>query len=400
MKKIVGFCCFIIFAFCLTFAKEHLFSSESVTEGHPDKVCDQISDAILDEVLKNDPQGRVACETLATKGAIFLAGEITTSAYIDFAKIVRRTLDSIGYSKLGLGICSSECAVIPIISEQSHDIAIGVNSDNHEQGAGDQGIMFGYATNETPQLMPLPIVLAHELTKKLSEVRKNNTLPWLRPDGKAQVTVKYIDNEPKAITTIVIAAQHDPDISNDLLIQSIQKYVIEPVCEKYVTDNTKYIVNGTGAFVLGGPEADAGVTGRKIIVDTYGGMSRHGGGAFSGKDPSKVDRSASYMARHIAKNIVAAKLADRCEVQLAYCIGISDPVSVFLDTFGTEKVSVEKIEKAVQSVFSLKPADIINYLDLKKPIYKKTAAYGHFGREGFSWEKTNKISELINFINK
>ena len=380
-------------------AKDFLFSSESVTEGHPDKVCDQISDAILDAFLAKDPQARVACETLATKNTIFITGEISTNADIDVVAIARKKLAEIGYTKNEYGISAQECEVIVRLNHQSPDIAQGVNqSKDHEQGAGDQGLMFGFACDETEELMPLPISLSHKTAKKLSEVRKNGTLPWLRPDGKTQITIKYENDKPKEITNVVIAIQHDPEISYDDLVAAIKKEVINPVCSGYLTENTKYFINGTGVFILGGPEADAGLTGRKIIVDTYGGMSRHGGGAFSGKDPSKVDRSASYMARHIAKNIVAAKLATCCEIQLAYCIGVADPVSVYVDTFNTGVVSDEVLADAVKQVFPVKPAAIIDYLDLKRPIYGPSAAYGHFGRDGFPWENTNKINELIEAV--
>jgi S-adenosylmethionine synthetase len=394
---------FFFLAFCINFiyaegtTSEYLFSSESVTEGHPDKLCDQISDAVLDEILRHDPEGRVACETVATKGTILITGEITTSHFVDVQKVARRVLRQIGYTKPEFGISDIGCAVINIISEQSPDIAQGVDMEtDHEQGAGDQGLMFGYACRETPELMPLPISLAHRLTKRLAEVRKKGLIPQLRPDGKSQVTIRYIDGKPREITTVIINTQHDPEISHEHLQNLVKELVITPVCQDYLTQDTKYIINGTGKFVIGGPEGDSGLTGRKIIVDTYGGTARHGGGAFSGKDPSKVDRSAAYMARHIAKNIVAANLADKCEVQLAYCIGVADPVSVYVDTFGTAKVDVNKIEHAIRKVFPLKPAQIIKYLNLKTPIYQKTAAYGHFGREdeGFYWENTNKIEEL------
>ena len=400
MKKtlLILFCA--LFAFS-SFASEYLFTSESVTEGHPDKICDQISDAVLDEILAHDANGRVACETLAAKGIIFVTGEITSTHYINIDTLVRNVLKDIGYTKKGWGICNSECAVIPLINHQSSDIAVGVNnSKDKEQGAGDQGLMFGYACKDTPELMPLPISLAHRLTKKLADVRKSGLLPWLRPDGKAQVTVKYVDNKPVEITSIVIAAQHNPDMAEKDIQKAIKKEVIIPVCKAYLTAQTQYFINGTGVFVIGGPEGDSGLTGRKIIVDTYGGMSRHGGGCFSGKDPSKVDRSASYMARYIAKNIVAANLADTCEIQIAYCIGVAEPVSVYINTFGTGKVPEAKIEAAVRKVFPLKPAAIIQHLKLKAPIYRKTATYGHFGREdeGFTWEKTDKTEELLKAI--
>ena len=377
--------------------REYLFSSESVTEGHPDKVCDQISDRVLDALLAQDKDSRVACETLAAKGAIFVTGEITSRGQIDIVKVIRGALRDIGYTQSEFGISADFCKIYLSLSEQSADIARGVDvTAEREEGAGDQGLMFGYACNETPELMPLPISLAHQLTRKLAEVRKTGLLPWVRPDGKSQVTVRYIDGKPQDITTVVISTQHDPAVSQEEIAHAIRQAVIEPVCGKYLTENTQYFINPTGMFVKGGPEADAGLTGRKIIVDTYGGMGRHGGGAFSGKDPSKVDRSAAYMARHVAKNIVAAELADKCEVQIAYSIGVAEPVSVFVNCFGTAKVDEKKIEEAVRKVFPLKPADIISYLDLKRPIYAKTAAYGHFGREDkdFYWEKTNKVEEL------
>lgn len=377
-------------------SRTYLFSSESVTEGHPDKVCDQLSDAVLDACLAKDPNSRVACETCA-KGEVIVFGEITTSANPDIEAIVRKTLKEIGYTDPAFGICDKTCPVRILMTKQSPDIAQGVNvAFDHEQGAGDQGLMFGYATNETPELMPLPISLAHKLTAKLAQVRKDGTLAWVRPDGKSQVTVKYVGGKPVEITSVVISTQHAPDVAYDKLQEDIKKYVIEPVCGSYLTDKTKYHINATGAFIVGGPEADAGLTGRKIIVDTYGGMGRHGGGCFSGKDPSKVDRSAAYMARYVAKNIVAAGLADRCEVQLAYSIGVAEPVSIFINTFGTGTVSEEKLEKAVRNIFPLKPAQIIKHLDLKRPIYQETASYGHFGRDDtdFTWEKTDKVEAL------
>lgn len=377
--------------------ESYLFSSESVTEGHPDKICDQISDAVLDAALAQDPNAHVACETLATLGMVIVTGEITTKATLNFQEIARGVLYDAGYTSPDYGMSYKSCAVLSAVNKQSPDIAQGVNeTENHEQGAGDQGLMFGYACKETPELMPLPISLSHKLARKLAELRKNNTLPWLRPDGKSQVTVKYVNGKPTNITAVVVSAQHDPAISHANIKQEIIKNVILPVCGAYVTPETKFFVNETGSFAIGGPEGDTGLTGRKIIVDTYGGMGRHGGGCFSGKDPSKVDRSAAYMARHIAKNIVAAGIADKCEVQIAYCIGVAEPVSVFVNTFGTSTISSENLEKAVRAVFPLKPAGIIKYLNLKRPIYRKTAAYGHFGREleEFAWEKTNKVSEL------
>ncbi|MFA6214712.1 MAG: methionine adenosyltransferase [Candidatus Micrarchaeia archaeon] len=373
-----------------------IFSSESVTEGHPDKICDQISDAILDAMLRDDPKSRVAVETLVTTGSVHVAGEVTTKTYVDIQKLVRETVRDIGYTNPEYGMDYQDCGVWTSIHAQSHDIAVGVDAEKHEQGAGDQGMMFGYACDETPELMPLPIMLAHAITRKLSEVRKSKTLPWVRPDGKSQVSVEYDGNEPKRVATVVVAAQHDPDVLREKIVSEIIEKVIKPACGKWVDGKTQYFVNGTGVFVTGGPEGDTGVTGRKIIVDTYGGMGRHGGGCFSGKDPSKVDRSAAYMARYIAKNVVAAGLARRCEVQISYCIGIAKPTSVYVDTFGTGKVPDEKIAQLVEGIFPLKPAGIIAHLDLLRPIYKKTAAYGHFGREEpeFTWERTDKAAEL------
>lgn len=387
----------IVFLMSSVYAHQtYLFTSESVTEGHPDKMCDQISDAVLDECLRQDPNSRVGCETLA-KDRVVVAGEITTRADLNVPEIVKQTMTRIGYVNRSFGICADGCPVVVALSKQCPNIAVGVNeTKDHEQGAGDQGMMFGYACKDTPELMPLPIALAHKMAQRLSEVRKNGTLPWLRPDGKTQATVRYVDGKPVEVTTVVVSAQHDPAISHDEIAASIKREVIEPVCGAYLTKNTRYFVNPTGIFVIGGPEADAGLTGRKIIVDTYGGMGRHGGGAFSGKDPSKVDRSAAYMARHVAKNIVAADLADRCEVQIAYAIGVAEPVSIYVNCFGTAKVAEEKLESAVRKVFSLKPAAIITYLNLKRPIYSKTAAYGHFGRNDpdFTWEKTDRVDEL------
>jgi S-adenosylmethionine synthetase len=377
----------------------YLFTSESVTEGHPDKMCDKISDSILDAIYQEDPHSRVAVECLTKTGFVVVAGEITTKTYVDFQKVVRNTIREIGYDDPEYGFDCDGCGVLVSISEQSPDIAQGVNEGEgefKEQGAGDQGLMFGFATNETPEYMPLPIVLAHKLTKKLSEVRKDRTLTYLRPDGKSQVTVEYENGKPLRIHTVVIAAQHSASVDLEELRQDILEYVIKPVCKGYLDENTKYFINGTGKFVIGGPVADTGLTGRKIIVDTYGGHGSHGGGCFSGKDITKVDRSASYAARYIAKNLVAAGLADKCEVQLAYCIGVAEPVSILVHTFGTNKIPEERIAELVRKHFPLKPADIINELNLRRPIYKKTAAYGHFGRNDpdFTWEKTDKAAVL------
>jgi len=380
--------------------KKFLFTSESVTEGHPDKICDQISDAILDEYLRQDPESRIAVETLTTTGFVAVAGEVTSKANFDKQeqeKLVRQTIREIGYDNSDLLFDADSCEVMLRLHAQSPDISQGVTaSDEKQQGAGDQGLMFGYATNETREFMPMPILLAHKLTKKLSEVRKTKELPWVRPDGKSQVSILYEDDKPKKIETIVISTQHDPNISNDELTQAIIEKVIKPVCGQHWVDDIKIHVNPTGKFEIGGPHADAGLTGRKIIVDTYGGFGRHGGGAFSGKDPSKVDRSASYMCRYIAKNIVAAGLADRCEVQVAYAIGVAEPISLMVNTFGTNKIPEEDIENLTRKHFEMTPASIIDHLDLKKPIYKKTAAYGHFGRNEpeFRWEKTDKADIL------
>ncbi len=378
--------------------RKFLFTSESVTEGHPDKICDQISDSILDEFLRQDPESRVAVESLTTTGIVFVAGEVTSKGKVDVQKIVRDTIWEIGYDKPEYGFNFNNCSIQVSLHEQSHDISLGVTPKrNKEQGAGDQGLMFGYATNETYELMPLPITMAHKLTMKLSEVRKKKELSWVRPDGKSQVSIRYEDCKPKGIDTIVISTQHEPDISLSQLRNEIIDNVIKPVCDNWIDDKTKFLVNPTGRFVIGGPLGDTGLTGRKIIADTYGGMGKHGGGAFSGKDPSKVDRSASYMARYVAKNVVAAGLADKCEIQIAYAIGIAEPVSIMVDTFGTGNIAEEKIEDKVRKSFDMRPAGIIKMLDLKRPIYKRTAAYGHFGRNepSFTWEKIDKVATLL-----
>ena len=389
-------------------AEKHVFfTSESVTEGHPDKIADQISDAVLDAILEKDPTAHVACETLVTTGQVHVVGEITTKTYVDIPHIVRDTIREIGYTRAKFGFDADTCGVNVAIDEQSTDIAMGVDEALESRegggdafdkiGAGDQGMMFGFASNETEELMPMPISLAHRLSRQLTKVRKDGTLPYLRPDGKTQVTVEYVDGKPKRIETIVISTQHGPEVSLEQIQADIKKYVIDPVLpEGFIDENTKYFINPTGRFVIGGPQGDAGLTGRKIIVDTYGGMARHGGGAFSGKDPTKVDRSAAYAARYVAKNIVAAGLADKCEVQVAYAIGVAKPVSIMVETFGTAKIEEEKISALVSKHFDLRPAGIIKMLDLLKPHYKKTAAYGHFGRTDVDlpWERTDKAEAL------
>ncbi len=378
--------------------REYLFTSESVTEGHPDKVADQISDAILDAVLKEDPHSRVACETLVTTGLALVAGEITTKAQINYQDVIRETIKEIGYTDSAMGFDYRTCAVMITLDRQSPDIAMGVDAaGGKEQGAGDQGLMFGYACDHTAELMPMPISLAHGITMRLAEVRKKGILNFIRPDGKSQVTIRYVDNRPVSVDTVVVSSQHSPDVEHKALKEAIIEEVIKKVVpSSLLTPKTKYHINPTGKFVVGGPHGDCGLTGRKIIVDTYGGHGSHGGGAFSGKDPSKVDRSASYLARYIAKNIVAAGLATECEVQLAYAIGVADPVSVMVDTFGTEKIPAEKIEALIKANFRMKPAELIKDLDLLRPIYKNTAAYGHFGRsgDGFRWELTDKAEAL------
>jgi S-adenosylmethionine synthetase len=374
-------------------ARRWLFSSESVTEGHPDKVCDQISDAILDEFLRQDADSRVAVESMITSGIVFVAGEVTSKGKTDVQKIVRETIRKIGYDKPDYGFDCDSCSVLSSLHEQSPDISMGVDaSDYKDQGAGDQGLMFGFATNETPELMPLPITIAHGLSMRLTQVRKKKELGWVRPDGKSQVSVVYEDGVPKRIDSVVVSTQHSPDISMNQLREEVINKVIKPVCNSWVDSQTKFLVNPTGRFVIGGPPGDTGLTGRKIIADTYGGMGKHGGGAFSGKDPSKVDRSACYMARYVAKNIVAAGLAQKCELQVAYAIGVAEPISVMIETFGTDKIPEEDIEATVRKNFDMRPAAIIKTLDLKRPIYYETAAYGHFGRNNpsFTWERTHK----------
>ena len=386
---------------------KYLFTSESVTEGHPDKICDQISDAVLDAILEKDPDGRVACETAVTTGMVLVMGEISTKCYVDIPKIAREVIRDIGYDRAKFGFDCDTCGIITSIDEQSGDIALGVDRaleakeagiTEEDNGAGDQGMMFGFACDDTPELMPMPISLAHKLAKRLAQVRKDGTMPYLRPDGKTQVTIEYEDDRPVAVETIVVSNQHSPDVPMEQLRADIKREVIDAIVPKeLMRPETKIFINPTGRFVIGGPQGDSGLTGRKIIVDTYGGMGRHGGGAFSGKDPTKVDRSAAYAARYVAKNIVAAKLARKCEVQLTYAIGVAKPVSINVNTFGTGKVADEVLEQAVEKVFDLRPTAIIRSLDLRRPIYRKLAAYGHMGREdlGVSWEKTDKVDALL-----
>ncbi len=375
---------------------EYLFTSESVSEGHPDKVADQISDAILDALLTQDNRSRVACETLVKTGMVMVAGEVTTNAWVDIEEVVRNTVKEIGYNSSEMGFDWESCAVVSGIGKQSQDIAMGVDeSENHEQGAGDQGLMFGYASNETDVLMPAPITYAHRLVERQAKVRKNGTLPWLRPDAKSQITFRYADGKPVGIDAVVLSTQHSPDIDNKALHEAVMDEIIKPILPaEWLNANTQYHINPTGRFVIGGPVGDCGLTGRKIIVDTYGGMARHGGGAFSGKDPSKVDRSAAYASRYAAKNIVAAGLAERCEIQVSYAIGVAEPTSISVETFGTGKVDNARLVDLIREHFDLRPRGLIAMLDLLRPIYKTTAAYGHFGREGFPWEATDKAEAL------
>ncbi|MGZ4978335.1 MAG: methionine adenosyltransferase [Methylobacter sp.] len=379
-------------------SNNYTFTSESVSEGHPDKVADQISDAVLDALLAQDPRSRVACETLVKTGMVILAGEITTDAWVDLEALVRKVVCDIGYDHGDIGFDGQSCAVLNAIGKQSADIAMGVDEgENHEQGAGDQGLMFGYASNETDVLMPAPITYSHLLVKRQSEIRKNKTLPWLRPDAKSQVTFRYENNKPVAIDAVVLSTQHSPEIATKALHEAVMDEIILPVLPKeWLHKETKYFINPTGQFVIGGPVGDCGLTGRKIIVDSYGGMARHGGGAFSGKDPSKVDRSAAYMARYVAKNIVAAELAERCEIQVSYAIGVAEPTSITVETFGTGKISEDRLVQIIRDIFDLRPKGLIAMLGLLKPIYQTTAAYGHFGRteDSFSWEKTDKVDAL------
>ncbi len=380
-------------------AQSFIFTSESVTEGHPDKICDQISDAILDDFLRQDPRSKVAVECFTTTGLLVIGGEVTSKGVSNAERIARNVLRDIGYTDAAYGISAEYAGVLTTLHEQSPDIARGVNQVSaEEQGAGDQGLMFGFATNETPELMPLPIILAHRLAERLALVRKNGTIPYLRPDGKTQVAVEYVDGEPTRLKNVVVAAQHHEGILLEDLRRDVIEHVVKPVCGTYLDTRTETFINMTGQFIVGGPHGDTGLTGRKIIVDTYGGYGRHGGGCFSGKDPSKVDRSGAYMARYVAKNIVAAQLADRCEVQVSYVIGRALPTSVFVNTFGTGKVADDVLARAVTEVFDFRPGKIIEYLDLLRPIYRQTAAYGHFGREGFPWEKTDKVEALVKAI--